>query len=215
MNRIFSSIALVSIVLLLCFTSNAQPQGFTIIKNIDALKQNLVRNNNATQSISADFRQVKNMKMLNDKVSSSGKFYYKKNNRIRIEYTSPFQYILIMNAGSIIIKDGSKTSKMNTRSSKSLQSANKIMMDCMTGSVFNNKDFKVAAYENRSQYLLQMTPLASSMKSLFSHIDIYLEKSDYSVSKLLLNETGGDFTDMNFINKKKNVSLNDALFSGK
>ncbi len=215
MNRIFSSIALVSIVLLLCFTSNAQPQGFTIIKNIDALKQNLVRNNNATQSISADFRQVKNMKMLNDKVSSSGKFYYKKNNRIRIEYTSPFQYILIMNAGSIIIKDGSKTSKMNTRSSKSLQSANKIMMDCMTGSVFNNKDFKVAAYENRSQYLLQMTPLASSMKSLFSHIDIYLEKSDYSVSKLLLNETGGDFTDMNFINRKKNVSLNDALFSGK
>lgn len=195
--------------------STAQPKGFTAVQNINTLQQNLVKNNNATQSISSDFNQVKVMKMLNDKVISKGKFYYKKANRIRIEYNTPFQYLLIMNGGSIIVKDETKISKINMRGSKSLQSANKIMMDCMTGTVFSNKDFSVKSFENNSQYLLQLTPVAASMKSLFSRIDIYLEKSDYSVSKLILNESGGDYTDMSFINRKKNVALNDALFNGR
>lgn len=195
--------------------ATAQPKGFTAVSNVATLRQNLVKNNNATQTISADFNQVKNMKMLKEKIASHGKFYYKNNNRIRIEYNSPFKYLLIMNGSSIIVKDENKTSNINTRGSKSLQSANRIMMDCMTGSVFNNKDFSVKSYESSSQYLLQLTPVASSMKSLFSRIDIYLEKSDYSVSKLVLNESGGDYTEMSFINRKKNVALNDALFSGR
>lgn len=215
MNKSLFSGSVMVLYLLISSIVFAQPKGFTTVKNISLLQQNLVKNNNATQTISSDFIQVKVMKMLNDKVTSKGKFYYKKSNRIRIEYTSPFQYLLIMNAGNIIVKDENKTSKINTRNSKSLQSANKIMMDCMTGSVFNNKDFIVKSFESGNQYLLQLTPVAASMKSLFSRIDIYLEKADYSVSKLVLNESGGDYTDMSFINRNKNVALNDALFTAR
>lgn len=190
----------------------AQQKGFTTVQNISTLQNNLVKNNNATHTINSDFTQVKHMKMLNDNVNSKGKFYYKKQNKIRIEYTSPFKYLLIMNGSGIIIKDENKTSRISTRSSKSLQSANKVMMECMTGSVFSNKDFSVKCYESPNQYLLQLTPVAASMRSLFARIDIYLEKSDYSVAKLVMNEQGGDYTQMVFTNRKKNISLNDALF---
>lgn len=189
------------------------PKGFTSINNTTSLQNTLSATAKSTQSIASDFNQVKHMKMLNDKVSSKGKFYFKKENRIRIEYTSPFQYLLVMNNGQIMVKDENKTNKINTRSSKTMQSVNNVMMDCMRGTVFNNKDFSVKAFEAKGQYLLQLTPVNSSMKSLFARIDVYLEKSDNSVSKLVMNENGGDYTDMIFSNKKINTTIPDALFS--
>jgi len=191
----------------------AQPAGFAATANTAVLQQSLAKATAATQSISSDFSQVKHMKMLNDKVSSKGKFYYKKDNRIRIEYTTPFKYLVVMNGSSVTVKDDQKTNRISTRSSKAMQSANRIMMDCMTGNVYNNKDFSVKTFESKSQYLLQLSPLTASMKGMFSRIDVFIEKSDYSVTKLQLNENGGDYTEMSFLNKKKNVSLDDALFS--
>jgi len=187
--------------------------GYVPVKDMASIKAELIKNNQATQTVSSNFSQTKSMKMLNEKVVSKGLFYYKKNNRIRIEYNSPFHYLLIMNGGNIIVQDENKTSKVNTRNSKSLQSANRIMMDCMTGNVFNNKDFEVQCLAGQGKYLLQLTPVAPSMKNLFSRIDIYLEQSDYSVSRLTLQEAGGDYTVMDFTNRKKNISLSDALFS--
>lgn len=206
------SILLFSLNVCFSFMLSAQT-GFVPVKDMTQMKAELIKNNQATQTVSSNFSQTKSMKMLNEKVVSKGLFYYKKNNRIRIEYTSPFQYLLIMNGGNIIVKDEHKTNKVNTRNSKSLQSANRIMMDCMTGNVFSNKDFEVQCLAGQGKYLLQLTPVAASMKNLFSRIDIYLEQSDYSVSRLTLHEAGGDYTVMDFTNRKKNISLSDALFS--
>lgn len=189
------------------------PKGFTTMSNSAPLQTVLSAAAKKTQTIASDFSQVKHMKMMNDKVNSKGKFYFKKEDKIRIEYTSPFQYLLVMNGGQIMVKDENKTNKINTRNSKTMQSVNRIMMDCMRGTVFGNKDFMVKSFENKTLYLLQLSPVNSSMKSLFASIDVYIDKADNSVSKLVMNENGGDYTDMNFTNKKINTSLADALFS--
>jgi outer membrane lipoprotein-sorting protein len=189
------------------------PQGYTAVSNTISLQTTLAATAKKTQTISSDFTQVKHMKMMNDKVNSKGKFYFKKEDKIRIEYTSPFQYLLVMNGGQIMVRDENKTNKINTRNSKTMQSVNRVMMDCMRGTVFSNKDFNVKAFEAKGQYLLQLIPANSNMKGLFARIDVYIEKGDNSVSKLVMNENGGDYTDMNFTNKKINTSLADALFS--
>ena len=189
------------------------PKGYSVVSNTTSLQTSLAGTAKKTQTIASDFTQVKHMKMMNDKVNSKGKFYFRKEDKIRIEYTSPFQYLLVMNGGQIMVRDENKTNKINTRNSKTMQSVNKVMMDCMRGTVFGNKDFSVKAFETTNQYLLQLTPVNSSMKGLFARIDVYIEKSDNSVSKLVMNENGGDYTDMNFTNKKINTTLADALFS--
>ncbi len=189
------------------------PKGFNELKNTTSLQSTLAATSKTTQTISSDFTQVKHMKMLNDKVVSKGKFYFKKEDKIRIEYNTPFQYLLVMNRGQIMVKDGGKTSKINTRNSRTMQSVNKIMMDCMQGTVLDNKDFSVKAYESKEQVLLTLTPVANGMKNLFSRIDVYIARKDNNVDKLIMHEEGGDYTDMNFSNKKLNASLSDALFS--
>lgn len=189
------------------------PKGFSEVANTSVLQSSLGTAAKNTQTISSDFNQVKHMKMMNDKVSSKGKFYFKKEDKIRIEYTSPFQYLLVMSGGQIMVRDENKTNKINTRNSKTMQSVNKVMMDCMRGTVFGNKDFSVKAFESKTQYMMQLTPVNSGMKSLFARIDVYIDKSDNSVSKLVMNENGGDYTDMAFTNKKINTPLSDALFN--
>lgn len=206
-------IVMLAVLLAVSFGVRAQKAGFTAMSNTGALQQALAKNAQVTQSISSDFNQVKNMKMLNDKVSSKGKFYYKQSDKVRIEYTSPFSYLLVMNSGMIAVKENGKVSKINTRNSLTMQSVNKIMMDCMRGTVFNNKDFSVKAYASSAQYLLTLTPVSSSVKGLFKNIDVYINKSDNQVAKLIMTENGGDNTVMTFTNRKLNSNLADALFS--
>ena len=190
----------------------AQEKGFSVLKSPQKLESALAQNAAKTQTIVSDFIQEKNMKMLENKVLSHGKFYFKQPDKIRIEYTSPFTYLLIMTGGNIIIKDGGKINKVNTRNSRTMQSVNQALMDCMRGTVFNNKDFTVNALEAASQYLLSLKPLDAAMKKMFSGILVYIQKSNLQVAKLVMTQNNGDTTVMKFSHTKINSNLPDALF---
>lgn len=153
--------------------------------------------------------------MLAEKIKSKGKFYFKKEDKVRIEYTSPFSYLLVMNGGQLLVKDEQKTSKINTKNSKAMQSVNRIMIDCMQGTVMQNKDFKATAYESASAYLLSLAPATDAMKKMFKQIDVYMGRKTLDVDRLTMTETGGDYTDMNFTNTQHNTALNDAIFKVK
>ena len=208
-------LCVVLIMCVLAVSTNAQPKGFTAIKNLASFQQSLSKANADVQTISSDFTQVKNLSLLADKIKSKGKFYFKKVDKVRIEYTSPYTYLLVMNGGQVMVKDEQKTSKVNTKNSKTMQSANRIMVDCMRGAVFQNPDFKTTVYENAQSYLLSMAPANESMKKMFREINVYMNKKNYDVHRLSMVEQGGDYTDMDFSNTKHNVSLNDALFKVK
>jgi outer membrane lipoprotein-sorting protein len=193
----------------------AQPAGFKEVKNVAAFQQELTKANISIQDIVSDFIQIKNMSLLAEKIKSKGKFYFKKEDKVRIEYTQPFTYLLVMNNGQVMVKDEQKTSKINTKNSKAMQSVNRIMIDCMRGTVLQNADFKVTVFDNSTQYLLSMVPVTDAMKKMFQQINVYLLKKNFNVDKLSMVELGGDFTDMNFVNAQHNTGLNESLFKVK
>ena len=120
-----------------------------------------------------------------------------------------------MNANQVLGNDEQKTSKVNTKNSKMMQSVNRVMMDCMRGTVLSNPDFKTSVFENAQSYLVSMVPANDAMKKMFKQIDVYMKKGNYEVDRLSMVEQGGDYTDMDFSNTQYNVSLNDALFKVK
>jgi len=193
----------------------AQPKGYTPLKNVSTFQQAMSQNSAKVQTIVSDFSQVKNMALLEEKIKSKGKFYYKREDKVRIEYTNPYSYLLIMNAGQVMVKDEQKTSKINTKNSKTMQSVNRIMIDCMRGTVFQNPDFKVNAYESGTGYMLAMVPVTDAMKKMFKQIDVYMDKKTMDVDRLTMTELGGDFTDMDFTNTKHNTALDEAIFKVK
>ena len=148
-----------------CFTvlAAAQPKGYSPLKNPDAFRHALQQANASKTSVTSDFIQTRHLSLLEDKIISKGQFFFKKENRIRIAYTEPYTYLLVMNGGEIMVQDEQKTSRINTRNSKVMQSVNRIIIDCMSGNVFRNADFSVAAWENSNSYLLSLTPATDAM----------------------------------------------------
>lgn len=192
--------------------AGAQPKGYKPVSNIAAFQQTLAKSTAALQSLQSDFVQTKHLSMLSDKIVSKGRFYYRQQDKVRIEYTTPFTYLLVMNGGQMLVQDEQKSSRVNTRNSKMMQSVNRIMIDCMRGSVFSNPDFKVSAYEDGSGYLLSLLPANDAMKKMFRQIDVYLTRGGLDVDRLTMTEQGGDYTDMVFKNAQRNLALSDALF---
>lgn len=163
-------------------------------------------------SIAADFTQVKSLSMLSEKLTSKGKFYFKRDNRVRMEYTTPYQYLMVLNGNKVSIKDGQKTNKMSAGSSKLFQQINQLMMDCIKGTVFDNPDFSVQLLENNSSYLAAMTPVTKEMKALFRQVKVTMAKGSFVVSEVQMIDTRGDNTTIRYSGQKLNTTLPDALF---
>lgn len=203
-----------SLFISLCFFSVfAQPAGYKMVKDPLVFKSKFAEASQKITSIQSDFVQVKNLSMLNDKVTSKGKFFYKKSNKVRIEYTTPYQYLMVLNNHQMLVKDEQKASNYNTRSNKMMQSINNIMLDCMRGTVYQNKEFHVQVMEGSKDYLLQLNPVTSVMKKMFQRIEVYLDKSDLNVIRLNMVEQGGDNSLMTFSNRMMNTNLNESLFA--
>lgn len=203
------------VTILLAHIAVAQPKNFTKVQDKAALENFIKGKNSNVNNILSDFKQVKNLSLLAEQITSKGKFSYAKDFKVRIEYTEPYKYLVVMNGTKMLVRDEQKTSKINTGNSKLMQSVNQVMVDCMKGTVFTNTDFKVNAYTSKTQYLLEMLPVTPEMKKLFEKIEVYLDKENAGVERLVMTEQGGDYTAMNFYNTKYNTQLNDALFKVK
>jgi len=206
------------IVLLTMMTTvvaHAQYAGYTPLANMQNFKTQFAATAQKTATIKSDFTQEKNMDMLAEKITSKGKFWFKKNNMVRMEYVHPFKYLMVINGDNVLIKDEQKENKINTKSNKLFQQINKIMLDCVQGSVLDNADFKTRVFEGKSAYLIELTPQTKMIKSLFKTITITIDKKDNTVSGIDMMEVSGDNTLIHFTNREINTAISDALFSTK
>ena len=194
-------------------SAKAQHAGYTAVKDTAVFKQQFTTASQKISSVQSDFIQEKNLSMLSEKIVSKGKFWFKKDNKVRMEYNQPFQYLMILNNNNIYIKDGQKENKMSASSNKLFQQINRIVIDCVKGSAFSNTDFRINVFENKQTYLIELSPVVKNLKDIFKTINVTVDKKDYSVLSIQMNEVSGDYTSINFINKQINTSLPDALFT--
>jgi outer membrane lipoprotein-sorting protein len=187
--------------------------GFTAVSDVSAFKNEFAIQSKKINTISSDFIQEKTLTLLTEKIISKGKFWFKRSDKVKIEYKTPYVYTMIINGDQMISKDGSKETHMNVSSNKMFRQLNKIIIDCVQGTILYNKDFSVKVFESASLYRIQLTPSTKMIKEFFQTILVNIDKKDYSVSIIELNEQGGDTTVMRFTNKQFNNSLGDAVFT--
>ena len=212
--KINSKLSFVLFVLVFYCLSSFSQSSFKAIKDISLFKSNLAEMTEKTNTIKSDFIQEKNLSFLSEKIISKGLFYFKKENKIRWQYTEPFDYLIIINDDKIYIKDEDRESKYDMASNKIFKEINKIITGCIQGDILNNdKEYKIEYYENDNFYYVKLTPYSEKMKEFLSNINIYFDKKDFSVSKLEMIELSGDYTIIEFINKKLNEEIPDKEFN--
>ncbi len=192
--------------------ATAQYVGYTAVGDLVKFKSVFAAATQKTSSVKADFSQEKNLSMLSEKINSRGNFWFKKDSRVRMEYNQPFKYLMILNKDKVYVKDGNKETKVSTRSNKMFQQINKIMIDCMQGTMLANTDFKTRIFENKNSALVELTPVTKGLKEMFRSINVIVDKKDYAVLSIEMKEISGDNTIMRFTNKELNASIPDNLF---
>ena len=195
------------------FSLNAQHPGYNAVTDTATFKHQFATASQKVNTIKSDFVQEKNLSILSEKIISKGKFWFKKDNQVRMEYTQPFQYLMILNSSNIYIKDGQKENKISTKSNKLFQQINQIMVDCVKGTAFSNKDFSVKVFQNNTGYLIEMSPINKTLKDMFKNINVTVDKKQFAVNSIEMLEISGDNTVITFVNKEINSSLPDALFT--
>lgn len=203
------------VLLLVCMNQDALAQhaGFGEVKDKEAFKKNFAIGAKNISSIKSSFAQEKNLSMLSEKIVSQGKFWFKREQKVRIEYEKPFRYLLLINGDQILIRDDQKESKMSAHSNKLFQQINRIIVDCLSGSILENKDFAPKVFQSDKMYLLEMSPVAKGIKEFFQTIIVLVNKEDWSVTSIQMNEPGGDNTIIRFSDKALNQKLDDTLFT--
>lgn len=190
-----------------------QYEGYNEYSDLEGFKKKFVEESGKIQSIKSDFEQEKELTILSEKIISKGIFRFKRSNKIRIEYNTPFFYLMIINGDALTIKDDDNETTLNVRSNKLFQQVNNIMVESVNGTIIDNEDFSVKVFESKDSYLMEMTPNDKTLKGFFNKILILADRSTFSVSQITMDETSGDKTLIKFINRELNTQLPDEVFT--
>jgi outer membrane lipoprotein-sorting protein len=198
----------------LCFFmfSFGQSDGMKPIADVESVKKRLEKSAAETMDISAAFLQEKHLNVLEEMITSRGVFYFKKENKVRWNYDSPFDYLIVINGQKMYVNDEGREKQYDLKSSRMFREINKIVLGTVQGNLFTSPDYTSTFFENRDYILIKMVPVDVKMRGFIREIGLYLDKGDFTVAKLRMEESEGDFTLIHFSSKKVNSGLKDDLF---
>jgi outer membrane lipoprotein-sorting protein len=198
---------------LLSASAYAQHQGYKPVSDLPAFKKEFAVQSSKIMTITSGFTQQKILTALTEKITSSGTFKFKRSNKVRLEYIKPFSYLMIMNGDRMKVKDEKKESQVNVKSNRLFQQINRIIMDCIQGTILESSDFTTKVWEDDKTYRIEMSPVSKGLKDFFQTIGLTVDKKDYSIKSIEMNEPSGDQTIITFTDKKINDQVPDEVFA--
>jgi outer membrane lipoprotein-sorting protein len=193
--------------------SFSQP-GFRPMTDPAQFRKSLSETTQKTSTIESRFVQEKNLSVISEKIITRGKFCFKKENKLRWEYTDPVSYLIIMNGDKVLIKDEKKENRFDAASNKLFTEINSIMVGCIRGTILDEiKSYRFEFMESSEFNMVKLVPLSQQLKTYIAEIRIFFNKVNYSVSKLEIAEKLGDYTKIEFTGLKINTIVSDENFS--
>ena len=200
------------LIVLLPIISFSQPAVDVPVKDPGNLIAQIAYFSRNTTSITAGFIQVKEMSFMEETVTSSGRFYFQKDDKVRWEYTEPFSYAIIVSGDRIRIIDEGKQKDFDAGSGRMFREVSRVMTGMVDGTLLTDGRFAVSWLEAPDYYRAELVPVSGAMKDYLSGIGLKLNKTDHSVDELKMVEKSGDYTIITFNNKKFNATIPPEIF---
>ncbi|NJO89812.1 MAG: outer membrane lipoprotein carrier protein LolA [Chloroflexia bacterium] len=213
MKKVLTTTSLSAILLIWVTTIALAPaDGYKKISDIKVLEKKVKEFTQSVNTIMSDFVQVKHLDALEVTIESKGKFWFKKENYLRWEYTDPYKYIIAINKDKFIIKNEGKKQEYDTENNKIFKEINNLIINSVRGNLLMDKNFSVEAYENATSYKVELSPKVAHLKEILSKVEMYFSKKDMSVYKVKMIENEEDYTEINFNNRKLNEKISEDIF---
>ena len=204
-----------SVVILLTCLSALSVMGQTKLTS-EQEKQVLAKmdqSSKALRSLQCDFIQSKRMKILSKEMQSKGILYFKKPDKIRWQYTSPYDYTFIMNGDKVQIKSAKTTKSIDIQGNKIFRQISTIILNTITGGgIKNSSDFNVELYKSGDIYFAKMQPKKKEVKQVYSSIEVYFNSALTMVDTIKMIEKSGEYTVVKLVTPKINAAINESVF---
>ncbi|MCL2041313.1 MAG: outer membrane lipoprotein carrier protein LolA [Bacteroidales bacterium] len=165
------------------------------------------------KTLHCDFVQRKTISILADEMVSEGSLSFKQTDKVRWEYTKPYQYEFVMNGDKVMV--GSETTKnvIDVNSSKVFREISKIIISGINGAgIFDQSKFAAEFMVGAKENMVILTPKQKEIKQLFNKIRICFNTSDDTVNSVEIEEINEDKTFIEMKNKQINKELGDEIF---
>jgi outer membrane lipoprotein-sorting protein len=193
--------------------TSAQKNDWKVSSNQNRILDNIRNSSEKIKTLKCNFTQEKVMTAFTDKMITKGLYYYQKPDKIRWEFTYPFNSVMIINRQKVTFLENNKKSSYDMGSNKLFGEISSLMSGMVQGTLFNDtKNYQVRVFENNSTYMVELKPISSSIKEYVHVIYLYFNSKDYLIEKVKLIEPSEDYSIITFTNKKLNTYLQPSLF---
>lgn len=180
----------------------------------ESMLQQIGRTAASLKTMQCDFEQTKYLSLLNDKMVSKGRMYYKQEYLLRWEYDMPYRYIFILNDAKVILKSARQKEVIDVKSSRLFQEIVRIMMSSVTGKCLTeDKDFQVTLYIKGQEWIARLVPRKKEMKQMFRTITLHFCPERSMVSEIEMSEQSGDLTRIVLTNVQANILIDEKVFT--
>lgn len=165
------------------------------------------------QTLECDFVQVKHLSMLSEDMVSYGKMYYSQPDKLRWEYTKPYEYTFILSGNQVMLNNSSRTDIIDVDKNKMFKEITRLMSSCIVGKCLSDeKDFKSTISDEGKEWVATLIPLKRDLKQMWTKLVLHFDVKNKSVTTVKMYETSGDCTEITLKNVKQNLPVNDAVF---
>lgn len=205
-----------AILLLSALSLSAQNNVF---KNLDGsarevFKSSLYASSEKINTLECSFIQKQHLSMLAEDITSKGTMTYKKPGQLLWLYSSPYEFLFLMNGGRITTKSDGKVSSFDSGSSPLMKELCNIMIAGLKGDTKSlETSFTTSYFTNGSQVKVTMMPKNKNLASLFKKIDLLFDAKSFLVSSIDMAEPSGDNTTILISNINVNNPVNETVFN--
>ncbi|MEA3466089.1 MAG: outer membrane lipoprotein carrier protein LolA [Thermodesulfobacteriota bacterium] len=191
---------------------------FGVMAADDGLSDELVRRISSAaqhvETLSSDFTQEKYLSMFEEKLVSTGQFYYQRPDRLRWELLEP------IGSGFVLNGDGGRRWHQRIPDSEPFKLDQDRAMALIAEQLFAwakadlgwlQQNYQMTAVQQQP-IQLRLIPRAADAGFL-SYLLITFSASDRYVSAVEIHESDGDYTRINFSNTQVNSEIAERLFT--
>lgn len=183
------------------------------VKDEQAFRRELMVKTSAVTSIQASFVQEKFLSVFSSTVKSEGKFYWQKEDKICLDYRTPAKYRITIAGDKIKTVTNGRATVLSAKGNPMMDQMSALVTSCMTGNLSAmGAGFKTLVQESAVDYRITITPQSQSVKNYIARMEIYLDKKDLSVNRLVMYENDTDYTGYVFTDKKFNETIPASVF---
>lgn len=198
--------------LLCCATAFAQREALDTEES-KAVKAKVAAAAQSLQSLQSDFTQTKEVSYMDNAIRSVGKLYFKAPDRIRWEYTSPTNYVVIFDGQTMHTVEGGRTKTTKLTANRRMKGLNDLLAGSLQGgTMLDESRFDITYYRDKAGYVALLVPKDKGLSRYIRQVELTFDSSSLLLTRVTLTDPAGDTTQLAFANQRKNMAVDDATF---